>query len=120
MAREEAREQAKKLDTFYDKVFVKRVVKAIQDVDPGIGAVIFPTSTASENSVAQIIFYWKNIILHKIWLDEKNIASAEASIAEHQKTVRDRIRMIRLGMIDIRPLQKAVRGFNKKKTGKFL
>ena len=113
MEKKTAREsfESSNVEAWYDKVFVKHLVKNIQDVDPGIGAFIFP-------EVKQIVFYWNKIILHKVWLDEHN--TENTSIEEHKKTVADRIRYIKLGLLPIHELQQSAQGFNKNKTGKII
>lgn len=108
-----ARETVKnsKLDTWYDKVFVRNLIKEVQKVDPEVGAMIFP-------ELNQIVFYWKRIIIHKVWMDEYN--TEDLKLEDHKKKVADTIRYIKSGLINIHELQAGMVGFNKNKTGKLI
>lgn len=82
----------KKIETWYDRVFVKHLVKRIQDVDPDIGAIIYPETKI-------IVFLWRKIIVHKVILDEYN--TEEKKIEQHVKEVEDRMRILKLGIIPV-------------------
>lgn len=103
--------EVQKLNTYKDKPFIKALVKGVQKVDPGIGAMIFP-------EVDEVVFYWKNIIIYKVWLDEYN--TTKMTIEGHVKAVSTVVEMIKTGALNITPVQRSMKGFNKNKTGKLL
>ena len=106
-----AAREVKKLNTYRDKPFINSLVKAVQKVDPGIGAMIFP-------EIDEIVFYWMHIIIYKVWLDEYN--TTKMTIENHVKAVTDTVKLIKSGAINIKPIQRSMEGFNKNKTGKIL
>lgn len=83
------------VDVWYDKVFVRHLVKKIQDIDPDIGAVLFPESKL-------VVFFWKRIIIHKVLLNEDQ--TENLSIDWHVNEVKKVIKMLKLNLIPIRDL----------------
>lgn len=88
----------------YDKVFVKHLVKAIQKVDNGIGAIIYPH--------LKMVVFWlehegKNIIIHKVLLNKDNIN--DTTIQSHKEKVETAVRMIKLNLLPIKELNEAAR-----------
>jgi len=90
----------KKINTWYDKIWVKYLVKEIQKVDNEIGAFIFP-------NIKTIAFWYKNIIIYKILLNEENVDKIK--IAEHKKKVEQVVRLLKLNLIPLKDLKTAAR-----------
>lgn len=89
-----ARDYGKK-DTYNDKIYVKHLVKSIQDVDPDIGAFIYETTNT-------VVFFRNNIIIYKVRMDEFNQSKDPKWHAEKVKTI---CRMIDINMIPLKQLK---------------
>jgi|SRR6185436_3464552 len=100
----------KKPDTYYDGVWVRHFIKDCQDVDPGIGGVLFGKNI--------LVLFWNRIIIYKVLLDEFN--TSEVSIKYHKEQVEKVVRMLKLNMIPLKELRNSAKNFNKNKTGKLL
>ena len=83
-------------DTYKDQVFIKHLVKKIQDVDEDIGAFIY------ENTMT-VVFFRNNIIIYKVRLDELN--TSEISIERHVERVKSICKMIDLNLIPLKQIQ---------------
>ena len=68
--------QSKKMDTQYDKVFVRHIVRNFAKLCPDMGAVFYP--------LTQTIAFWYNgFIIYKLMLNEFNLD--QTSMEEHLK-----------------------------------
>jgi len=85
----------KKIDVWYDKVFVKHLVKKVQDIDPDIGAVLFPDQKL-------IVFFWKRIIIYKILMTKEQ--TNDLTIDYHLDKIRNVIRLLKLNLIPVKTL----------------
>ncbi len=100
----------KKFDMYYDKVFVRHLIKQFQKLSPDLGAVFYPHTQ-------QVLFWYNGLIVYKVRLDEYN--TSETSLAKHYEKCK-----MALTMIDANPelrerLQAAMSRTNKK-IGKLL
>lgn len=95
---------------YYDKLFVKHLVKECQRLDPSVGAVFFPETK-------QVVFYWNRLIVGKIMLDERNLGIQPK---EHAKKIHDTIRYVKAGLIPVNEIRPRSAGFNRMRTGKIL
>jgi hypothetical protein len=96
----------KQTENWYDRVFVKNLVKRVQDLDPNIGAILY-------QDTMMIVFMFDGIILYKVVLNELN--TEEISIEEHIKRITQPLRMLKLGLIpakDLDSIKKAVKNIN--------
>jgi hypothetical protein len=103
----------KKIDLWYDKPFVKVLVNKAQKISPDVWAVIYP-------DIYTIVFLYKGIIVHKLYLDKFNTDSVD--IDYHLEKIRSMVNSIKLGLLPI-SLLKQVRKQAKKlnpKLGKIL
>jgi hypothetical protein len=87
-----------KIDVWYDKVFVRHIVKKIQSVDPNIGAVLYPDQKL-------IVFFYKRIIIYKILMNEEQ--TEKFPLNYHIEQIKKIIRLLKLNMIPIRELKTA-------------
>jgi hypothetical protein len=67
---------SKKLDTQYDKVFVRHLVKNFSKLSPDLGAVFYPHTQT-------IAFWYNGFIIYKLLLDQFNLDAT--SMEEHLK-----------------------------------
>lgn len=68
--------QSKKLDTQYDAVFVRHLVRNFSKLSPDLGAVFYPHTQT-------IAFWYNGFIIYKLLLDEFNLDAT--SMEEHLK-----------------------------------
>ena len=85
----------KKVDVWYDKVFVRHIVRKVQDIDPDIGAVLFPDQK-------MIVFFWKRIIIYKILMNQDQ--TENLTIDYHLNRIKNIIRLLKLNLIPIKTL----------------
>jgi len=104
-----------KMETFYDKPFIKSFVKAVQKIDSRITPFYFPNTY-------QLVFLYKKIIIYKIILNKTNLE--DISVDLHLKNILNAVMMLRSNIIpskSVSLLQENVRkNFNKNRTGKLL
>jgi hypothetical protein len=77
---------SKKVETYYDRVFVRHLVKKFQRVDPQIGAQWYP-------HIQCVVFWYNGVIVYKVMLTEHNVD--DVSIAKHIEKVTLAIRMLK-------------------------
>ena len=97
--------QSKKVDTYYDKVFVRHLIHRFQGIDPEVGAVWYPHTQC-------VVFWWYGIILYKVMLTEHNVD--EVSIQHHMDTFRMALQMVKTDPELRKRLADAAKGHNKK------
>lgn len=103
--------QDKKHKTYYDKVFVKLLVKKVQKMNPEVGAFIFPDQL-------MLVFFYRKIIIDKIILNEENLE--RIPFENHVTRIKEIIKMLsenKIPLYDMQQLQAANKGFNSRKTG---
>lgn len=101
------------VELWYDKLFVKHLVKKIQDLDVNIGAVIYP-------ELKTIVFLWNKIIIHKAILDEHN--TEDTTLDTHVKQAQTKLSLLKSGFIpraDMNMIRKEASRLNIKR-GKLL
>ena len=109
----QAKVDQKKLDVWYDRVFVRVLIKSIQKLDTDIWARVYPDTKL-------IVFFRRNIIFYKVLMTEENID--KTSIAEHVKKASKTLRVIKLGLIpakDMAGIGQSMRDFNASLGKKF-
>ncbi len=80
----------KNIDMWYDKIYVKHLIKEMQKLDSGIGAILYPETKI-------IIFLWDGIIVHKMLLNEYN--QDTLNIKDHVEETRKIIHAMQSGII---------------------
>jgi hypothetical protein len=85
-----------KEDNWYDKVFVKYFVKKVQDLDPDVGAIVYPDTF-------QLVFVWKGVIIYKITLNKLNVE--DISVDKHIEKLKSTLIMLRMGMVSATVMQ---------------
>jgi hypothetical protein len=76
----------KLVDTYYDKTFVRHLVKQFQKVEPQIGAQWYP-------HIQCVVFWYNGVIVYKVMLTEYNVD--EVSIKSHIEKVTLAIQMLK-------------------------
>ena len=100
--------ESKKLDVWYDKPFVRAIVKEAMKLSPNLAAMMFAEQK-------MVIFLYKRVIVYKVLLDKYNTEGV--SIEDHIKKLKNVMKMVDLNLVPIRRLQTDAAGLNKNKTG---
>jgi len=87
-----------KVDVWYDKVFVRHLIRKVQDIDPDIGAVLYLDQKL-------IVFFYKRIIIYKILMNEEQ--TEKIPLEYHLEQIRKIIKLLKLNLIPIRVLKTA-------------
>lgn len=103
--------ESKGIDTYEDRVFLRVLTKAVQKLNPDIGAVYFP-------NLKILVFYWHKVLIYKVIMDKYN--TEDTKIEFHVKQIANTLKYLKAGLIPTRRLEDAVKGFNRFRTGRIL
>jgi hypothetical protein len=90
-----SRDYTKKLDTYFDRPFIKSLIKEIKKIDSSVWAVVY-------KELKMIIFLTGNIVFYKVMLTEQNID--QITIKQHRERAEKIFRLIKLNLVPIREL----------------
>lgn len=101
--------QEKKHDTYTDKIFIKHLVKRVQDLDDDVSAYIYP-------DVNIVVFLRNGVVFHKVVLDKFNMS--DVNLDWHVKRAETSLRLLRSGLIGAATMSQA-RNESKKLSTKY-
>jgi hypothetical protein len=88
----------KGIDLWYDKPFVKILVKKVQELDPNIGVIMYPETK-------MVVFLRDKLIVYKLYLDEHN--TTKVTIEQHIEKIKNMIDALDRGLIFVKSLKDA-------------
>jgi len=101
----EARDLISKVDTYFDKPFVRAFIRKVQDIDPDIGAVI-----ALDKKM--LVFIRKGIIIYKVILDKENLENIP--FEKHIENIRSIVNLLKTGFVIPSQVKKDAKRLNLK------
>ncbi|MEM5785014.1 MAG: hypothetical protein QW469_00545 [Candidatus Aenigmatarchaeota archaeon] len=100
-----SRELIAEIDTYYDKPFVKVLIKKIQDLDPDIGAVI-----ALDKKL--LVFIKNEMVIYKVILDKENMENIP--METHIERVKSVLNLLKSGFVIPSQFKKNFKKINQK------
>jgi hypothetical protein len=85
-----------KPELWYDKLFVKHIVKQVQKQLPEVGIIMYQDKMI-------MVFMYDNIILHKLYLDQYNTETMK--IEDHIEQMKTRLNLLKKGFIPVSTLR---------------
>jgi len=96
-----SRDLTKKAETYYDRVWIKHLIKEIQKLDSSVWAVIY-------KELKMIIFMTGKIMFYKVMMTENNMEKIK--IQQHKERASQILRLLKLNLVPIKELSIAQRG----------
>jgi hypothetical protein len=100
------KKQEKKLDLYYDSVWVNYIVKMITGLGSGVGALIY-------KELGMILFFYNNVIFYKVMMDEQNSLIPPEI---HKKRAKEVLKKLKLGQLQIHAVTQSQEQFKQLDT----